>query len=420
MEVSILSYGAVGDGMTENSKSIQNAINECCANGGGRVTVPAGTFKTGSIELKSNIELYLEVGATLLASENLDDYNADDAYPQNFGVPSEGWNAKHLIYCSGQKNVSITGFGCIDGNGQAFFAENKDNNIVEFAWQYGWRWSKDTERLRPGQAIVFAECENVHVENITVRNTTSWSIYIYGCTHAFVYGVRILNPRDYLNTDGIDIDTSRYVTVSDCVILTGDDALTVRGNGKRLVEQEGRACEYVTVTNCVLRSSACAVRIGVGTFPIRHVRISDIVIERAGQGLCFCPEWLPSRGTPMEDISVSHVSAESVGCMLSLNDLHKTPVDNISVSDVFGNAEAAVLIDNGTDCEKFDISIHDFRVREIENYAIGGHQINLTEKPFARIKNVNADISGMVLTVKDKDTKLELDSFDGIKVRERK
>ena len=97
MNTNILDFGAISDGIALNTKAIQNAINKCAESGGGRVTVPAGVYKTGTIWLKSHVELHLEAGAEFLASDNLDDYNSTDAYEQNYDCLQEGGVGKHLI-----------------------------------------------------------------------------------------------------------------------------------------------------------------------------------------------------------------------------------------------------------------------------------------------------------------------------------
>ena len=109
MNINILTTGAMADGVTLNTESIQKAIDLCAENGGGRVEVPAGTFVTGTIWLKSHVELYLEQGAVLKASTNMDDYNELDAYPQNYSWLPEEWVGKHLIITVGQTDVAIAG-----------------------------------------------------------------------------------------------------------------------------------------------------------------------------------------------------------------------------------------------------------------------------------------------------------------------
>ena len=248
---SILDFGAKEN--TPSTKSIQAAIDACAANGGGRVVIPSGLYVSGTIWLKSNVELHLEMGAILKASSDIDDYNDEDAYPQNYGVPVENWRGKHFIIALEADNVAITGNGTIDGCGDAFFGTERffEN---PYCWEGGYITSKDKERLRPGQCVCFIECTNVRVRDIAVKNTPCWSIFFHGCEHVQVRGVRITNPYEFVNTDGLDIDCCRFVTVSDCIIHTGDDAIAIRCDSTKL--KNPKPCEYVAITNCVLSSNS--------------------------------------------------------------------------------------------------------------------------------------------------------------------
>lgn len=116
----ILNYGAIADGRTLCTAAIQAAIDDCNKNGGGRVVIPSGEFYSGSFFLRDNVELHLEHGALLIASADMEDYNADDAYEQNYGFAPEEWRAKHLIMAVECDNVAITGSGKINGNGDSF------------------------------------------------------------------------------------------------------------------------------------------------------------------------------------------------------------------------------------------------------------------------------------------------------------
>ena len=131
----VRSFGAVGDGSTKDTEAIQQAL-DACAKTGGRVVVPPGNYLTGSIFLGDNTELHLQDGATLVGSPDLADYNAEDAYEQNFSSSSEGWSGKHLILAIERRNVSITGRGAIDGNGRAFL-EAKPSRYGSICWRDG-------------------------------------------------------------------------------------------------------------------------------------------------------------------------------------------------------------------------------------------------------------------------------------------
>ena len=339
MEYNILSYGAVGDGVTMNTAFIQDAV-DACALTGGRVIIPDGDFLTGSIRLYSNVELHLCHSARLVASNDLKDFNPIDAFKQNMPEHSEGWGGYHLIYCADAQNVAITGTGKIDGNSKIFFGEPCPHN-AKYSWRRG--ISRLTHTMRPGQMLCFAECKNVVVRDVTIMNSPCWTCHIHGCEDVTIAGVKIFNVYHNLQTDGIDIDTSRRVMVSDCIVNVGDDCITLRGDSKRL-SQEHQACEFVTITNCILSANSSAFRIGVGVSPIRHIRVSNIVIEAAGVGINFYPEWANTSHTPIEDVHFSNISATNVGRMIQLNVNNGTPVKNISISHVTAEAMSAARL----------------------------------------------------------------------------
>ena len=167
MTYNISDFGAKKE--KDSTKSIQSAIDKCASEGGGQVVIPSGTYISGTIWLKDNVELHLQMGAVLKASDDLDDYNKEDAYMQNWGSVSEKWRAKHLIIALECNNASITGNGIIDGSGDCFFGEERVF-YSGYAWEGGYVTSKDENILRPGQLICFIECSNVKVSDITLKN----------------------------------------------------------------------------------------------------------------------------------------------------------------------------------------------------------------------------------------------------------
>lgn len=366
MQYDIIAYGAVADGVTLNTAAIQAAIDACHQNGGGTVTVPAGVFKTGTLWLKSRVELHLCHGATLLASEDLDDYNAEDAYPQNFRSNAEEWCGKHLIIAHEQCDVAITGTGVIDGNGHTYYCEPVKK--WTFLWADGLALAKDKERLRPGQVIVFVECRRVRVENIRMQNTTCWNIHFHGCEFVQVRGVSIQNPSTYANTDGIDIDCSRFVTVSDCIIDTANDAFAIRGAGHRLLNPPA-ACEHITITNCVLGSSSGAFRFGVGNAPIRHVRVSNLTVKRAATAFIFTSNYSAASGmyTPISDVTIENVAVEKTQRALKFAAVEKGEIRDVLLKNVSCRAFAGSYVKapegnhiHGVRLEDFRLEIADF------------------------------------------------------------
>lgn len=340
MEYNILQYGADPAGKVLASAAIQAAIDDCAAHGGGRVVIPAGTFLTGTIWLKSHVELHLAHGSLLQASADINDYNEEDAYPQNYCYTPEEWVGRHLLIALECENVALTGTGTIDGAGPAYYDE------PEMRWKYCWAdglaLSKNKETWRPGQLLTFMECRDVRVENITVRNATCWVCYTHGCDHVQIRGIRVFNHSTYANTDGIDIDCCRYVTVSDCLIDTGDDCIAIRGNRKPLLHHDP-VCEYVTITNCVLRSASSVFRIGVGHGTIRHVRVSNLSVF-GGSTLFNLMGGLGDSQTRIDDVHFSGVSADHVEYAIQVDGVPGGEITNVSFENAFIRCHAATSI----------------------------------------------------------------------------
>lgn len=365
MRYDITEFGAAAGGKTLCTAAIQTAIDACHAAGGGTVVVPAGVFKTGTVWLKSNVELHLSHGATLLASENLDDYNAEDAYVQNFRSNEEEWCGKHLIIAHEACDVAITGHGVIDGNGAAFYCEPVKK--WNFLWVDGLALAKDKERLRPGQAAVFVECKRVRVQDIRMQNTSCWNLFFHGCEFVQVRGVEIRNPSTYANTDGIDIDTCRFVTVSDCIIDTADDAFAIRGAGYRL-KNPPEACEHITITNCVLGSSSGAFRFGVGNSPIRHVRVSNITVKRAATAFIFTSNYSAARGmyTPISDVMMQNVAVAETQRAMKFAAVEQGEIRDILLKNVTCRTYAGSYVKAPEGNHIHNVRLEDFRLEVLD------------------------------------------------------
>lgn len=234
-DYNVREFGATGNGQTLDHTAINTAIDSCVAHGGGRVTVPAGTYLCGSIRMKSNVELHIEAGATILAAPaSMKAY--DEAEPWEGPAYQDGGHTyfhNSLIWVVGQQNVSITGRGMIDGKGLTKKDTEKGGNL-----QGGNIGTGD-------KAIALKECRNVLIRDITIFRGGHFAIIMTGCDLGTVDNVTIDTNRD-----GFDIDCCKYLTVSNCKINTpSDDALVLKSSYalKRPV-----LCEHIAVTNCVI------------------------------------------------------------------------------------------------------------------------------------------------------------------------
>lgn len=365
MLVNILHFGAVGDGKTLSTNAIQAAVDACSNAGGGTVFVPAGTYLIGTILLKSHITLQLESGAKLLGSPRIEDYIVNDTFPHNWWNASEQWCGAHMLVAVEQEDITIAGPGIVDGNCEVYFVpKDQGRPCGGMVWARGFRLSDHSKyELRPGQMIIFVKCRRVRVQNITLQNSPCWSCLLLGCEQANIHGVFIDNPVDAANSDGIDIDCCKRVTVSDCVITVGDDAITLRASGYRIPEHE-EVCEDIAITNCVLDSSVCGFRIGVGGGIIRNATISNIAIRHAGEAVLVQSCYGKSkRCVSMYNINIDNIRghhvAHPIRVIAGSDETHNAIIDNIRFSNFNVSCYGNISIIGGADCRPDRIVIRD-------------------------------------------------------------
>jgi len=166
--ISIICYGAVGDGKTLNTQSIQKAIDACSASGGGTVYIPAGKYLSGTIILKNNVTLFIDKGGVLLGSANINDYPEIISTYRFYG---DEWVKQSLIFSENSENIGVTGGGVIDGQGSAFKVTTKQK--------------PDMYRNRP-YIIRFIKCRNISVDNISMQNSAMWMQHYLACDYRYI------------------------------------------------------------------------------------------------------------------------------------------------------------------------------------------------------------------------------------------
>ncbi|MBR2431693.1 MAG: hypothetical protein IKB23_02140 [Clostridia bacterium] len=284
MDINIKDFSAIGDGKTNNTEIIQRAI-DMCAERGGRVVISDGVYMTGKLVMKSNVELHIEAGAVLLGSPLPSDYpEAEGAtsFDSSF-LPRK--SSACLIFAENCSNISITGMGRIDCNGKNFIEERESFEIHSYKY-------RRKDGFTPPRVVFFFCCKGVRVENVTMVNQPAgWSYWIHGCSFVTFYGIKIIAPIDYPNNDGIHINSSHDVSISNCHIVSSDDCIVLRANNTSF--PENKACERICVSNCTLTSYTNGIRIGwVGDGVIRDCVISNIVITSSNNGISI---YLPYR-----------------------------------------------------------------------------------------------------------------------------
>lgn len=308
---SVLDYGAAGDGATLDTSAIQAAIDACSNSGGGTVLVPAGRYLTGTIFLKDNVRLHLEPGAVILASTELAEYPVLRCdYPSR----SDAYTARALIWAEGVRNVAITGFGTIDGQGAAFKdREATEEEMAAHAAAYAaeGRFLPEARYFNRPYVIRLIGCRDIVVEDVTLRDSAMWMQQYLNCEYVTVRGIKVFN-HVAKNNDMIDIDGCRYVTITDCIGDTSDDALTLKSTG-------AAPTAFVTITNCILSSHCNALKAGTesaGGF--NDITISNCVIKRSAvdtviagrrEGLAGIALEIVDGGT-LDSVAISNITIE--------------------------------------------------------------------------------------------------------------
>lgn len=314
----IVDYGAVADGKTVNTKAIQKAIDMASVEGG-KVIIPNGNFVSGSIDLKNNVELHLESDATLLGSTNINDY-----------YKLSRW--KSLILCEDKSNVKITGKGVIDGQGREL-ALNVDSlyHVGELSEnRYNKRRKRPNENAR-AQIIEFVKCKNVLIENITIKDASSWVQTYDLCTDLKISGITVISDA-YWNNDGIDISDCKNVEITNCYVNSADDGICLKSHHKDSYN------ENIVISDCVVRSSASAVKFGTASHGgFKNVKISNIKVFDTFRSAIAIES---VDGGILEDIEVSNIRAVNTGNAIFIRLGHRNTdgeigtLKNIKISDV--------------------------------------------------------------------------------------
>jgi len=290
--------GAVADGVADDTRALQTAVDETARGGGGTVRIPAGRYLTGSLTLRDDITLHLEAGAVLLGSHD----------PADYPVIEARWEGRHqlthapLIGGRGLRNVAITGRGTIDGRGAPWWARHRAGTL---------------EHPRP-RLISFAESTNVLVDGITATNSPAWTINPVRCQNVTVTRVTITNPADSPNTDGINPDSCRDVRISDCHIDVGDDCITLKSGIETEDPSRRGPCEGVAITNCTMAHGHGGVVIGSETSgDVRDVVIANCVFTGTERGIRI--KTRRGRGGVIEDVRASNIVMRDVLVPFTIN-----------------------------------------------------------------------------------------------------
>lgn len=306
--IDVTTVGAIGDGKTLNTNVLQKAIDDCSLKGGCTLSFPKGVFMTGAIFLKKGVNLYLADGAVVKGSNDRKDYPKSNTRIEGHFEP---W-LPALINADKVDNLRITGTGIFDGNGvtfwEDFWARRKENPKTT---------NLDVERPR---LMFIQNSQNVKISGVKFKDSGFWNLHIYNCQKVLVENVRF-EVQDGLrapSSDGIDIDSSQYVTVRGCHFRVDDDGVCLKGSKGPFAMDDKLSppVEHIRITNCTFERSH-----GVLTLGSEATIIRDVIIEKSrviGPIPLVRFKLRPDTPQLYEDIHFRDITADSTGAMFEI------------------------------------------------------------------------------------------------------
>jgi alpha-L-rhamnosidase len=313
-EALITEFGAVADGKSVNTKAIQDAIDHLAARRGGTVIIPRGIFVSGALFFKPKVHLHLEAGAVLRCSTDMANFPARrtriEGHFEDKFTPA-------LINATNCDGLQITGEGTLDGAGRP---------IWDLFWKL--RNAAPDPRNFPNIGIprarlaLIEHSRGVRIEGVTFRDSQFWNLHIYNCDGVLVRQTRFEVPDDYRqapSTDGVDIDSSRNVTVDGCFFSVTDDCIACKGSrGPHAMEDKSSPpVERIRVRNCVYKRGGGVLTLGSEATIVRDVIVEDCRI--IGHVRVTTLKLRPDTPQHYEDITFRNITSEdSAGAILSI------------------------------------------------------------------------------------------------------
>lgn len=412
--LSIAKTGAVPDGKTLNTKSIQNAINTLSAKGGGVILVPSGLWLTGPLVLKSKINLHLAAGATLLFSDDFDQYPLVAANWE--GLPQ--MRNQPPISATGATQIAITGKGIIDGNGDAWRMVKKDK-LNETQWKKrvasGGLLSADKKTWYPSEKslkgaslqnpgvitpekttrfydsikdflrpnlLVLENCKYILLDGVTFQNSPAWCLHPLMSEQITVRNISVKNPWYAQNGDGIDVESCNRVLIENSVFDVGDDALCMKSGRDAEGRKRAMPTQNIIIRGCTVYSSHGGFVIGSEmSGGVKNIEVTNCTFIGADIGLRF--KTTRGRGGVVENIVIRDIYMKDIPGEAILFDMYYAAKDPIP------------LAGEKRELPKVEMKLVDETTPVFRNFRISNVYCNGAEKaifirglPEMRVKNI--------------------------------
>ena len=377
VQLNVKAFGAVGDGITEDTSMIQSAILSCPD--GGSVYIPEGTYLTGPLFLKSHITIELDEKATLLGITDRNKYPILPGYTTITDETDEyylgTWEGNpltsmaSLITGINVEDVKIIGRGIIDGN-----AQNSD-------W---WLDVKNKKRAWRPRTVFLAYCKDIIIQGIRVKNSPSWTIHPYFSENIKCLDMSIENPYDSHNTDGIDPESCRNVEIIGVKISVGDDCIAIKSGKLFMGKKFKRPSENITIRNCIMEKGHGSVVIGSEiSGGVKNINVSQCLFKETDRGMRIKTRRGRGRDSVLDQIHFNHIEMEGVHTPFVINMYYYCDPDGKSE---YVYSKEALVIDEMTPLIK-KLTFTNIRCRNSEVAACFFY--GLPESPIEEVKLKN-------------------------------
>lgn len=385
-----------GDGKTKHTEKIQKAINDLSKKGGGTLVVPAGTWLTGPIHLKNNINLHISKGAILLFSPDINDYPLIKTTYE--GQPAERHQSP--ITAENCTNIAITGQGIIDGNGQAWRPLKKEK-VTNTQWKRITSnggvfrrpdlWAPAEEDLARPVMVHLVKCKKVLLEGVIFQNSPAWNIHPELCEDFIMDGVDVRNPSYAQNGDGLDLESCKNCLIVNTTFDVGDDGICLKSGKDEAGRKRKKPTENVLIDGCTVYASHGGFVIGSEmSGGVKNVKCSNCQFAGTDIGLRF--KSCRGRGGVVENIWVENISMINI------------LADAIRFNLYYGGKSAVEELEDGTkrpaqiEAEKVSEKTPSFRDIHVKNVTCTGasralYFNGLPEMPVKRITMENIYIA---------------------------
>lgn len=463
----IIKFGAKADGVTLNTKAINDAIDACSKKGGGVVLIPEGFWLTGPVELKSNVNLHLKRNAVLQSTDDLSQFKLVAGNWE--GLPQ--MRNQSPVYATNATNIAITGFGIIDGNGDAWRMVKKDK-LTESNWKklvasggvlsddkktwyptakslYGSKFKNpgaiSSEKtaafydsvkdfLRPN-LLVLTNCKKVLLEGVTFQNSPAWNVHPLMCQDVTVRNVQVKNPWYAQNGDGIDVESCKNVLIENSTFDVGDDGLCIKSGRDAEGRKRAMPTENVIIRNCIVYAAHGGFVVGSEmSGGARNIWVDNCTFVGTDIGIRF--KTTRGRGGVVENIYISNITMKDIIGEAILFDMYYEAKDPIPLAGekpappkvetkpvteetpVFRNVYVKNVVCNGAEKAIFVRGLPEMNVQNIflENMTLQAkYGLDMTEGSGITLKNIavlSKDVNPVLNIHNSKNITLEKISYN--------